>query len=146
MALFLFTRAIEEGRPIKVFNHGRMRRDFTYIDDIVEGVARVMNVIPEANADWSGDRPDPGTSPAPYRLYNIGNNNSVELMTFIEAIESALGKTAQKELLPLQPGDVPETFADVETLDRVVGFKPGTAIQDGIQKFIDWYRVYYHRA
>jgi UDP-glucuronate 4-epimerase len=145
MALFLFTKAIIEGRPIKVFNHGKMKRDFTYIDDIIEGVVRVMDVIPEPNASWSSDNPDPGTSPAPYRIYNIGNSNSVELMTFIEAIETALGKKAQKELLPLQPGDVPETFADVESLNQAVGFKPDTSIQTGIQRFIDWYRNYYHQ-
>lgn len=145
MALFLFTEAINEGRPIKVFNHGKMKRDFTYIDDIIEGVVRVMDVIPEPNVSWSSDNPDPGTSPAPYRIYNIGNSNSVELMTFIEAIETALGKKAQKELLPLQPGDVPETFADVESLDQAVGFKPDTSIQTGIQRFIDWYRNYYHK-
>ncbi len=144
MALFLFTRAIESGEPVKVFNHGKMKRDFTYIDDIIEGVVRVIGTQPEPNPFWSSDRPDPGTSPAPYRLYNIGNNNTVELMDFIEAIENALEIRAEKELLPLQPGDVPETYADVESLCTVTGFKPNTDIQTGIQNFIDWYRDYYH--
>ncbi len=143
MALFLFTRAILENRPIQVFNHGRMRRDFTYIDDIVEGVVRVMGHLPEPNPDWSGDAPDPGTSYAPYRVYNIGNNQPVELTDFIAAIEKALGRTARKELLDLQPGDVPATYADIDDLVRDVGFKPATPIETGIGRFIDWYRDYY---
>jgi len=143
MALFLFTEAILQGRPIKIFNRGHMKRDFTYIDDIIEGVVRVMDRIPEPDPDWHGDRPDPGSSPAPYRLYNIGNNNSVPLMEFIEAIESALGRTAHKEFLPMQPGDVPASFADVDDLMTAVGFKPDTPIGEGIGKFIEWHRWYY---
>jgi len=144
MALFLFTKAILEGKPIQVFNHGKMKRDFTYIDDIIEGVVRVMKKIPEPDMEWSGDRPDPGTSYARYRIYNIGNNEPVELMRFIEVIEESLGKKAEKEFLDLQPGDVPVTFADVNDLIRDVGFKPSTSIEDGIKKFIGWYRDYYH--
>lgn len=143
MALFLFTKAILEDRPIKVFNHGKMKRDFTYIDDIVEGVVRVMANQPEPNPNWSGDAPDPGTSYTRYRLYNIGNNNPVELSTFIEEIESALGKKAQKDYMDLQPGDVPATYADVDALTQDVGFKPGTPLSEGIGKFIEWYRSYY---
>ena len=143
MALFLFTKAILEGRPIDVFNHGKMQRDFTYIDDIVEGVVRVTDRIPEPNPTWSGDRPDPGTSYAPYRIYNIGNNNPVELMTFIETIERCLGKTAEKNLLPIQAGDVPATYADVDDLMNDVGFKPATSIEDGIARFVAWYRDYF---
>ncbi len=144
MALFLFTRAIVEGRPIDVFNHGRMQRDFTYVDDIVEGVVRVMDRTPEPNSVWSGDRPDPGTSYAPYRIYNIGNNSPVELLTFIETIEKCLGKTAEKNFLPLQAGDVPATYADVDDLMNDVGFKPATPIGEGVARFVQWYREYYH--
>ena len=143
MALFLFTKAITEGKPIKVFNHGKMQRDFTYIDDIVEGVVRVMARLPEPNPAWRGDNPDPGTSYAPYKVYNIGNNNPVELLEFIEEIEKALGREAQKEFLDLQPGDVPATYADVDDLMQDVGFKPETSIATGIRHFIDWYREYY---
>lgn len=143
MALFLFTKAILEGRPIDVFNHGKMRRDFTYIDDIVEGVFRVSGRIPAPNPDWDGDSPDPATSSAPYKVYNIGNNNPVELMGFIEAIEKALGKKAEKNFLPLQDGDVPATFADVDDLINDVGFKPSTPIEEGVARFVDWYRDYY---
>ena len=143
MALFIFTRAILEGKPIKVFNYGKMQRDFTYIDDIIEGVVRIMDKIPGPDTDWKGDAPDPGTSPSPYRLFNIGNNNPVELMAFIEAIERALGKDAVKEFLPLQPGDVPATYADVDDLIEVAGFKPETSIFKGIEKFIEWYLDYY---
>lgn len=143
MALFLFTKAILEGKPIDVFNYGKMKRDFTYIDDIVEGVIRVLDNRASANENWHGDRPDPGTSCAPYKLYNIGNNNPVELMDYIGAIESALGMTAEKNLLPIQPGDVPATFADVDDLVADVGFKPSTSIQDGISSFVEWYRDYY---
>ncbi len=143
MALFLFTKAILEDRPIEVYNYGKMQRDFTYIDDIVEGVVRVADKIPEANPEWSGDLPDPGTSPAPYRIYNIGNNNPVELMRFIEVLEEALGKKAKKNLLPLQPGDVPATYADVDDLIRDVGFKPSTPIEEGIKRFVEWYKGYY---
>jgi len=143
MALFLFTKAILEGEPIQVFNHGKMKRDFTYIDDIIEGVVRVMKKVPESNTDWSGENPDPGTSYTRYKIYNIGNNEPVELMRFIEVIEDALGKKAKKKFFDLQPGDVPMTFADVDDLIRDVGFKPSTSIEDGVKKFIDWYRNYY---
>jgi len=143
MALFLFTEAILDGRPIKVFNHGKMQRDFTYIDDIVEGVVRVMAKPAAPNPNWRGDAPDPGTSYAPYRNYNIGNNNPVELTRFIEVIEKTLGIEARKEYLDLQPGDVPATYADVDALISDVGFKPETSIETGIGKFIEWYREYY---
>jgi UDP-glucuronate 4-epimerase len=143
MALFLFTKAILEGQPIKVFNHGRMQRDFTYINDIIEGVVRVMGKSPEPNPDWSGDHPDPGTSYAGYKIYNIGNNQPVELMEFIAVIEKTLGKAAKKEFLDLQPGDVPATYADVDDLIKDVGFKPGTPIQIGIQRFVEWFKDYY---
>ncbi|MDO8446316.1 MAG: NAD-dependent epimerase [Deltaproteobacteria bacterium] len=143
MALFLFTKAILEDRPIDVFNHGKMRRDFTYIDDIVEGVIRTMDKVAGPDPKWSGDAPDPATSYAPYKNYNIGNNNPVELMRFIEVLEDALGKKAKKNLLPMQPGDVPATYADVDDLMRDVGFKPATSIEDGIKRFVDWYRGYY---
>jgi len=143
MALFLFTKAILEDRAIQVFNHGKMQRDFTYIDDIVEGVVRVMAQPAKPNSDWRGDQPDPGTSYAPYRLYNIGNNNPVQLMDFIGAIEKALGQEARKEMLPLQQGDVPATFADIDDLIRDAGFQPRTPIEEGIGRFIAWYREYY---
>lgn len=143
MALFLFTRAIIEGNPIQVFNHGKMQRDFTYIDDIIEGVVRVMARLPEANPEWRGDSPDPGTSYAPYKLYNIGNNNPVQLLEFIQEIENALGRKAQKEFMDIQPGDVPATYADVDDLIRDVGFKPETSITDGIRRFVEWFREYY---
>lgn len=143
MALFLFTKAILEGRPIDVFNHGAMRRDFTYIDDIVEGVIRTSDHTAAPNANWSGDAPDPATSNAPYRLYNIGNNNPVELMTLIATLERALGKTAEKRMLPMQPGDVPATYADVDALVEDVGFAPRTSIELGVAQFVDWYLRYY---
>jgi UDP-glucuronate 4-epimerase len=143
MALFLFTKAILTGNPIQVFNHGKMRRDFTYIDDIIEGVARVMQTQPAPNPQWSGDNPDPGTSYAPYRIYNIGNNQPVELMEFIEAIEDCLGRKAEKQFMPIQPGDVPATYADIDDLTADFGFRPSTSIQDGIRKFVEWYREYY---
>jgi len=143
MALFLFTKAILEGRTIDVFNHGKMRRDFTYIDDIVEGVSRVIERVPAGDPSWSGDAPDPGGSYAPYKIYNIGNNNPVELLHFIGVIEKELGREAVKNLLPLQQGDVPATYADVDDLMRDVGFKPATSIEDGIGRFIAWYREYY---
>ncbi len=143
MALFLFTRAILEGKPIDVFNFGRMQRDFTYIDDIAEGVVRVMDRIPGPEPGWSGDSPDPSTSYAPYKLYNIGNNNPVELMHFIEVLEDCLGKKAEKNLLPIQAGDVPATYADVDDLIKDVGFKPSTSIREGIKKFVEWYKEYY---
>ena len=143
MALFLFTKAIREGQPIKVFNNGEMQRDFTYIDDIVEGVVRVMDRPAEANPDWQGHTPDPGTSPAPYRLFNIGNNNPVKLMDFIAAIEEALGQEAVKEMLPIQPGDVAATYADIDDLVDHAGYRPGTPIETGIRQFVDWYVDYY---
>jgi UDP-glucuronate 4-epimerase len=143
MALFLFTDAILNGRPIQVFNHGRMQRDFTYIDDIVEGVVRVMGRLPAPNPAWSGDRPDPGTSYAPYKIYNIGNNQPVELTRFIETLESVLGRQARKEYLGMQPGDVPATYADVDDLTADVGFKPATPLRSGIERFIAWYKQYY---
>ncbi len=143
MALFLFTKAILEGKPIDVFNYGKCRRDFTYIDDIVEGVIRTLDRIPTANPDWSGDHPDCGTSYAPYRIYNIGNNQPVELLRFIEIIEECLGQKAKKNLLPLQPGDVPATYANVDDLIHDVGFKPATEIETGISNFVNWYRDYY---
>ncbi len=143
MALFMFTKAILEGRPIDVFNKGQMRRDFTYIDDIIEGVVRVLDKIPQPNPEWSGYKPDPGTSSAPYRIYNIGNNNPVELMHFIEILEECLGKKATKNFLPIQPGDVPVNFADIEDLERDVGFKPSTPVEVGIPRFVDWYRSYF---
>ncbi|RZB34242.1 MAG: UDP-glucuronate 4-epimerase [Desulfobacteraceae bacterium Eth-SRB1] len=143
MALFLFTKAILEEKPIKVFNHGKMQRDFTYIDDIVEGVIRVMGRLPEPDPSWNSNAPDPGTSYAPYKLYNIGNNNPVELMQFIEVIEKTLGKKAKKEFLDLQPGDVPATYADIDGLIKDVGFKPCTTIETGIERFISWYKDYY---
>jgi UDP-glucuronate 4-epimerase len=143
MALFLFTKAILEDKPIDVFNYGKMQRDFTYIDDIIEGIVRVMEKIPGPNPDWSGDDPDAATSYAPYKLYNIGNNNPVELMKFIETLEQCLGKKAEKKLLPIQAGDVPATYADVGDLMRDVGFKPETSIEDGIRNFVAWYKSYY---
>jgi len=145
MALFLFTQAILADKPIQVFNHGKMQRDFTYIDDIIEGVVRVMGHLPKPNPDWHGDHPDPGTSYAPYRIYNIGNNQPVELTQFIFEIENALGKEAQKEYLDLQPGDVVATYADVDDLMQDVGFKPATPIREGIQRFVEWYREYYQQ-
>ena len=143
MALFLFTRAILADEPIDVFNHGRMRRDFTYIDDIVEGVIRTADHTATPDHNWSGDHPDPGTSAAPYRVYNIGNNSPVELMTLIATLEEALGKKAKKNMLPIQPGDVPATWANVDALIQDVGFKPETPIEVGVKNFVDWYRNYY---
>ncbi|MEE4608578.1 MAG: NAD-dependent epimerase [Desulfobacteraceae bacterium] len=143
MALFLFTRAILDGAPIQVFNHGRMQRDFTYIDDIVEGVTRVLARVPGGDNRWDGDAPDPGLSYAPYRLYNIGNNQPVALLDFIAAIEKALHRAAVKEMCPMQAGDVPATYADIEDLARDVGFRPSTSIEEGIGRFVDWYRDYY---
>jgi len=144
IALFLFTKAILEEKPIKIFNNGQMQRDFTYIDDIIEGVVRVLDKFPDPDPEWKGETPDPGSSPAPYRIYNIGNNNPVELMAFIEAIETKLGKTAKKEFMPMQPGDVPATYADVDDLIQCAGFKPETPIDKGIEKFIEWYLEYYN--
>ena len=143
MAMFLFTRAILAGEPIKVFNHGRMQRDFTYVDDIVEGVTRITDRPARPDPNWSGDAPHPGTSSAPYRVQNIGNNNPVELMHLIRVIEEKLGRTAEKIMLPMQPGDVPTTYANVDPLIADAGFKPSTSIEDGVGRFIDWYRWYY---
>lgn len=143
MALFKFTRQILAGEPIDVFNYGNHRRDFTYIDDIVEGVVRVLDRPARPNPDWSGDDPDSASSKAPYRLYNIGNNRPVELSHYIEVLEQCLGLKARKNLLPLQPGDVPDTFADVQDLIRDTGYKPDTPISEGVRKFVEWYRDYY---
>jgi UDP-glucuronate 4-epimerase len=143
MALFLFTKAILAGDPIQVFNYGKHQRDFTYVDDIVEGIIRTLDNPAKSNPDWSGLNPDPGTSKAPWRVYNIGNQNPVELLTYISTLETALGKTAVKELLPLQPGDVPDTYADVEALVKDVGYKPNTPISEGIDKFVKWYVDYF---
>ncbi|HBQ01064.1 MAG TPA: capsular biosynthesis protein CpsI [Gammaproteobacteria bacterium] len=143
MALFLFTRSILADEPIDVFNHGKHRRDFTYIDDIVEGVIRTLDNVAKPNPDWSGDSPDPGTSLAPFKIYNIGSNNPVELLRYIEIIEDCLGKKAIKNMLPMQPGDVPATYADVEDLILDVDYRPTTRVEDGIAQFVDWYRSYY---
>lgn len=143
MALFLFTKKILAGEPIDVFNYGNHRRDFTYIDDIVEGVIRTLDKVPSANDSWSGDNPDPATSKAPYKLYNIGNNQPVELRHYISVLEDCLGKKAEQNLLPLQPGDVPDTYADVEALVQDVDYKPQTKVEDGIANFVKWYKEYY---
>jgi len=143
MALFLFTKNILAGKPIDVFNYGNHRRDFTYVDDIAQGVVRAADRIATPNAQWDGDDPDPGTSKAPYRLYNIGNNQPVELGRYIECIERSLGRKAQKNLLPLQPGDVPDTFADIDDLVRDVGYRPATPVEAGVERFVRWYVDYY---
>jgi UDP-glucuronate 4-epimerase len=145
MALFTFVRNILEGKPIDVYNYGNHRRDFTYIDDIVEGVVRASDRIAQPDPKWSGEHPDPGTSKAPYRLYNIGNNKPVELMRYIEVIEQALGRKAEKNLLPLQPGDVPDTFADIDDLDRDVGYRPSTPVEVGVKRFVEWYLDFYKK-
>ncbi len=143
MALFKFTRGILAGEPIPVYNQGQMIRDFTYIDDVVEGVVRILDVIPAPNPDWKSDRPDPATSNAPYRIYNIGNNRPVELLSYIAVLEKCLGKKAQLNLLPMQPGDVPSTMADVSDLEQATGFRPQTTVEEGIAQFVKWYREYY---
>jgi UDP-glucuronate 4-epimerase len=143
MALFLFTKAILEDRPISLFNYGNMKRDFTYIDDIVEGIVRVVDKIPGPDPGWNSDNPDPGKSSAPYRIYNIGNHNPVDLKYFVEVLEGCLGKKAKKELLPIQPGDVPETYADVDDLIADVNFKPETPIEVGVERFVKWYKEFY---
>ncbi len=143
MAAFLFTKAIFDGKAIDVYNFGKMRRDFTYIDDIVEGLVRVLERPPQRNAQWSGEPPDPSSSWAPYRIYNIGNHQPVDLLRFIEVLEETIGKKAQKNLVPIQPGDVEATFADVDALTRDVGFQPSTPIETGIQRFVEWYRTYH---
>ena len=146
MALFLFTRAILDGKPIKVFNHGKMQRDFTYIDDIVEGIYRVMGSLPAPDASWRGDQPDPGTSYVNYRVFNIGNNQPVNLLDFIETLENVLGKKAEKDFQDLQPGDVVATYADIDELKQQVGFAPTTPIEEGVRRFVDWYKEYYKIA
>jgi UDP-glucuronate 4-epimerase len=146
MALFLFTKNILAGKPIDVFNYGNHRRDFTFVEDIAQGVVRAMDRPAKGNEAWDGDAPDPGTSKAPYRLYNIGNNQPVELLRYIECIEQSLGKKAQKNLLPLQAGDVPDTFADVEDLVRDVGYRPATPVDEGVRRFIEWYVGYYGKS
>ncbi|MFO1352262.1 MAG: NAD-dependent epimerase [Gammaproteobacteria bacterium] len=143
MALFLFTRNILAGHPIEVFNYGNHRRDFTYIDDIVEGVKRVLDTVPASNPAWSGDRPDPATSLAPYRLYNIGNSQPVELLRYIKVLEICLERKAIMNLVPMQPGDVPDTYADVQALNDAVGYRPSTPVEEGVAKFVEWYRAYY---
>lgn len=143
MALFLFTKAMLEDRPIDIFNNGNMERDFTYIDDIVEGVFRLLDHLPQSNPDWSGDNPDPASSYCPWRVYNIGNNAKEKLMRYIEVLEDCLGKKAKKNFLPMQNGDVPATYANVDALVREIDFKPQTTIEEGIKKFVDWYREYY---
>jgi UDP-glucuronate 4-epimerase len=145
MAYFSFTRNILDGKPINVFNNGNHSRDFTYIDDIIEGVVRVLDRVPEPNPDWSGETPDSASSTAPYRLYNIGNNEPVELMHFIGVLEKCLGKEAEKNMLPMQPGDVQATYADIDELVRDVGYRPATTVEDGLAAFVEWYRDYYQR-
>lgn len=143
MALQKFAKAILAGEPINLFNYGKHKRDFTYIDDIVEGVVRVLIRPAQPNMEWSGDAPDPATSHAPWRIYNIGNNNPIELMRYIEVLEECLGRKAEKNLLPLQPGDVPDTYAEVQDLVRDTGYKPSTSVEEGIRNFVDWYREYH---
>ncbi len=144
MAYFKFVKAIEEGKPIDVYNFGKMQRDFTYIDDVIEGLVRVISKPPQGNSDWNHSS-NALISKAPYKIYNIGNNSPVELMTFIEVIEKALGKKAEKNFLPMQPGEVPSTYADVDDLTRDVGFKPATPVEEGIHRFVQWYREYYKK-
>jgi UDP-glucuronate 4-epimerase len=143
MALFIFTKAILEGRPIDVYNFGKMKRDFTYVDDIVAGITRLLTKVPERNKEWDAFHPDPASSVAPYRIYNIGNNQPVELIRFIEVLEEKLGRKAIRNFLPLQAGDVTETYADISRIQRDIGFKPGTSIEEGIGKFVEWYTEYY---
>ena len=143
MAMFIFSKAILEGRPIKLFNHGRMRRDFTYIDDITEAMVRLLDRPPRGDPHWSGDRPDPSSSLAPWRLYNIGNNRAIEITALVDLLERELGRTAIKELAPMQPGDVPETCADIDDLKRDIGFRPATPIEEGVRRFVAWYREFY---
>jgi len=144
MALFLFTRHILAGEPIDVFNYGNHRRDFTYVADIVQGIVRSMDHVAEPNADWNSDDPDPATSSAPYRIYNIGNNRPVELMQYIEVLENCLGREAEKNMLPLQPGDVPDTYADSQSLVDAVGYQPATPVEEGVARFVEWYVDYYN--
>jgi UDP-glucuronate 4-epimerase len=144
MAMWIFTTAILAGQPIKLFNHGNMRRDFTYIDDVVESVVRLVERVSQPNPNWSSDAPDPGSSRAPWRVYNIGNNEPIELLEVVRLLEQTIGKKAKRELLPMQPGDVPATFANVDDLMRDVGFRPTTTVGNGIAKFVEWYRSYHH--
>ncbi len=144
MAMFIFAKAIVEGSPIKLFNYGKMRRDFTFIDDVSEAIVRLVDRPPQGNPVWSGDKPDPSSSAAPWKIYNIGNNNPEELMHVVSLLEKELGRTAGKEMLPMQPGDVPATYADVEDLARDVGFRPATRIEDGVARFVKWYREYHN--
>jgi UDP-glucuronate 4-epimerase len=143
MAIFLFAKAILGGTPIKLFNHGNMRRDFTYIDDVSQAVVRLLDRPAQGDSDWNGDRPDPATSAAPWKIYNIGNNNPEELLHVVSLLEQEFGRTATKEMLPMQPGDVPATYADIEDLARDIGFRPSTTIEDGIRRFAKWYRDYH---
>jgi UDP-glucuronate 4-epimerase len=143
MAMWIFATAILAGKPIKLFNNGNMRRDFTYVDDVVESIVRLVDLPPAGNPAWSGDKPDPGSSSAPWRVYNIGNNNPVELLHVVDLLEKSIGKKAIRELAPMQPGDVPATYADVDDLMRDVDFKPATPIAEGISRFIEWYRAYH---
>ena len=145
MALFKFTKAILAGEPIDVYNYGNMQRDFTFIDDIVESIVRLQDVIPQPNAEWTVETGSPATSSAPYKVYNIGNNEPVMLMEYIEALESALGMEAQKNMLPIQPGDVLNTSSDTSELYKTIGFKPKTTVRDGVQQFVDWYREFYQQ-
>ncbi len=144
MAMFLFAKAIIDGTPIKLFNHGRMRRDFTFVEDVSEAVVRLLDRPPQGNPNWSGDKPDPATSAAPWKIYNIGNNNPEELLHVVSLLEKEFGRTVIKEMLPMQPGDVPATYADIEDLAREIGFRPATAIEDGVAQFAKWYRDYHN--
>ncbi len=144
MAMFIFAKAILGGKPIKLFNHGNMRRDFTYVDDVTEAIVRLMGRPPQANPQWSGDKPDPSTSAAPWKVYNVGNNHPEDLLHVVALLEKEFGRTAEKEMLPMQPGDVPATYADVEELSRDVGFRPATRIEDGIARFAKWYRGHHN--
>jgi UDP-glucuronate 4-epimerase len=143
MAMWIFTKAILEGKPIRLFNHGKMRRDFTYVDDVVESVVRLIELPAAPDPAWSGDRPNPSRSTAPWRIYNIGNNQPADVPYVVDVIEKALGRPAQRELVPMQPGDVPATYADVDDLMRDVGFRPSTTIEDGVQRFVAWYRAHH---
>ncbi len=143
MAAFLFTKAILDNKRIDVYNNGNMRRDFTYVDDIVEGIYRITKKIPEPDPEWNGENPDTASSFAPYKIFNIGNNQPVQLMEFIETLEEHLGRKAEKNLMSMQPGDVSATYADVDDLMKEVGFKPKTDIKEGVKKFVEWYRTYY---
>jgi UDP-glucuronate 4-epimerase len=144
MAMFIFAKAIVEGAPIKLFNHGHMRRDFTFVEDVSEAVVRLMDRPPQGNPEWSGDTPDPATSAAPWKVYNIGNNNPEDLLHVVSLLEKEFGRAAAKEMLPMQPGDVPATYADIEDLARDIGFRPATTIEDGVARFAKWYRDYHH--